>query len=334
MSEANLTPAARGAARGAIIAAICISLLILLLWIAEVSTLVSLGDSDAAGNGLAEAYAGFEIILLWGLLVVLLVVAGINGAMPWPAAAAGVVLIPASGVAAMTALGLLADHNAPPFLWPIVTPALVPPLVVVFAFWTLIPQLRSTVPAGITAGTAWGITLLLCVCVWPMADIRHRAEQREADVQVRLATDYANMPPNAPLWDWAPFLQTRNDIRVGEVLQRISKLDRRQSDAEVMLDRGDFPLRYLGYMELDPTPVICDKARNLLRRRVQPLVLKVANSRPYTDIADDVAAALAAMQWLTGHGCPCAAEAQAWETMANAYRDTNFDVVELKELHQ
>jgi hypothetical protein len=334
MSEADPIPGARGASRGAIIAAICISLLILLLWMAEVSTLANLGDSDAAGNGMAEAFAGFEIILLWGLLVVLLVVAGINGAMPWQAAGAAVILIPASGFAAMTALGLLADHNAPPFLWPIVTPALVPPLVVVFAFWTLVPGLRSTVPAVVAAGLAWGVTLLLCICLWPMADIRHRAEQREADVQVRLATDYANKSPNAPLWEWAPFLQTRNDIRVGEVLQRISKLDHRQSDAEIMLDRGDFPLRYLGYMELEPTQAICDKARNLLRRRVQPLVPKVANSRPYTDIADDVAAALAAMQWLTGHGCPCAAEAQAWETMAKAYRDTNFDVVELKELHQ
>ncbi len=334
MSEADPIPAARDASRKAIIAAVCISLLILLLWIAEVSTLSSLGDSDAAGNGMAEAFAGFEIILLWMLLVVLLVVAGINGAMPWQAAAAAVVLLPASGYAAMTALGLLADHNTPPFLWPILTPALVPLLVVVFAFWTLVPGLRSTVPAVVAAGAAWGVTLLLCVCIWPMADIRNRADQREADVQVRLATDYANMSPNAPLWEWAPFLQTRSDIRVDEVLQRIGKLDHRQSDAEIMLDRGDFPLRYLGYMELDPTPAICDKARNLLRRRVQPLVLKAANSKPYTDIADHVAAALAAMQWLAGHGCPCAAEAQAWESMANAYRDTNFDVVELKELHE
>ena len=326
--------AARGVPRGVITAAICISLLTLLLWIAEVATLTSLGDSDAAGNGMAEAFAGFEIILLWGLLVVLLVVAGINDAMPWHTAVAAVILLPASGFAAMTALGLLADHNALPFMWPVVTSALVPPVVVAFAFWTLIPGMRGTISAGVAAGTAWGVTLLLCLCLWPMADIRHRAEQHEADVQDGLARDYANMSPTAPLWEWTPFLQTRNDIRVGEVLQRISKLDRRQGDAEMMLDRGDFPLRYLGYMELDPTPAICDKARYLLRRHVQPLVLKVANSRAYTDIADDVTAALAAMQWLTGHGCPCGAEARAWETMANAYRDTNFDVVELKELHE
>ncbi len=320
--------------RGAIVAAACISLLILLFWVVEVSTLASLGDSDAAGNGMAEAFAGFEIILLWGLLVVLLVVAGINGAMPWQAAAAAVVLLPASGFAAMTALGLLADHNAPPYLWPILTPALVPPLVVAFAFWSLVPQLRSAIPAAVAVGMAWGVTLVLCVALWPMADIRSRAEQHEADVQAKQADDFANMAPDAPLWQWTPFLQTRNDIRVGEVLQRISKLDRRQGDAEVMLDRGDFPLRYLGYMEIEPTPTICEKARGLMRRQVQPLVLKVANSKPYTDIADTVAAALSAMQWLGGHNCSCIAEAQAWETMANGYRDTNYDVVELRRLHE
>lgn len=333
MSEADTVPAVR-ASRGAIVAAVCISLLIALLWIVEVSTLSSLGDSDAAGNGMAEAFAGFEIILLWVLLVVLLVVAGINGAMPWPAAAAAMILLPASGFAAITALGLLADHNTPPYLWPIATPALVPPLVVAFAFWTLVPQPRGAIPAPVAAGLVWGVTLLLCVSMWPMADIRGRAEQHEAAVQAKQAADFANMAPDAPLWQWTPFLQTRNDMRVDEVLQRIGKLDRRQSDAEVMLDRGDFPLRYLGYMELDPTPAICDKARGLLRRQVQPLVLKVANSKPYTDIADTVAGALSAMQWLAGHNCSCSAEAQAWETMANGYRDTNFDVVELRQLHE
>ncbi len=99
-----------------------------------------------------------------------------------------------------------------------------------------------------------------------------------------------------------------------------------------MLDRDDFPLGYLGQFCLDPTATICDKARALLRRQVEPLVLKTPNTKPYADIADAVADAVAAMEWLVGYGCSCETESRAWETMANGYRDTDFDVVRLAEL--
>jgi hypothetical protein len=45
-----------------------------------------------------------------------------------------------------------------------------------------------------------------------------------------------------------------------------------------------------------------------------------------------VSDALAAMSWLVGYDCSCNAESSAWESMARAYRDTNFDVVSLREL--
>src|SRR5262249_42731813 len=45
-----------------------------------------------------------------------------------------------------------------------------------------------------------------------------------------------------------------------------------------------------------------------------------------------VAAALAAMKWLVGYGCACGAELHAWESMAELYRDPNFDLYELAEL--
>jgi hypothetical protein len=99
-----------------------------------------------------------------------------------------------------------------------------------------------------------------------------------------------------------------------------------------MLERGDFPLGFLGRIDLAPTPAICDKARALLRRQVAPLVLQTPKSKPFSEIAWPVANALAAMRWLVGHDCSCDDESQAWEAMAKGYRDTNFDVVELREL--
>ena len=99
-----------------------------------------------------------------------------------------------------------------------------------------------------------------------------------------------------------------------------------------MLDRGDLPLGYLGRFDLTPTPTICDKARALLRRRVATLVPKTPNSRPYTDVGRQVADALAAMNWLVGYECSCDAESQAWQSMAEAYRNPGFDTVELARL--
>jgi hypothetical protein len=318
----------------AIIAGTVISVLILLVWVVQLATLSDLGRSDAAGNALGEAFAAIEIIVVWTLLAALLIVCGVAGRMPWPAALAAVVLLPASGFAAVTALNLLADHRAPPFLWPIITPALVPPIVVGFGFWTLLPAMRATIPAGVASGVAWGATLILCVVIWPMVQVREHVLEREADLRAKWAEDFANLAPNAPLWQWTPFLDTRDETRQGAVLQGIRKLERRQAETEIMLDRGDFPLPYLGRFDLDPTPSICEKARALLRRRVQPLVSKAPGSRPYADVADEVAAALAAMKWLVGYGCSCDAESQVWEAMANGYRDTNFDVVELAELRE
>ncbi|HME27694.1 MAG TPA: hypothetical protein VKI44_41295 [Acetobacteraceae bacterium] len=231
-------------------------------------------------------------------------------------------------------MDLLADHNAPPFLWPIVTPALVPPIIVGFGFWTLLPAMRTAIPAGVAAGVAWGATLILCVAIWPMAQVRERVFEHEADLRAKWAADFANLASNAPLWEWAPFLNTRDDTRQEAVLQGIRKLDRRQTDAEVMLDRGDFPLLYLGRLDLDPTPGICEKARALLHRRAQPLVSQTPGARPYADVAEEVAAALAAMKWLVGYGCSCDAESLVWESMANGYRGTNFDAVELAELRE
>ncbi len=162
--------------------------------------------------------------------------------------------------------------------------------------------------------------------------MRNEADDRVAEALEKYNADLAKLPADAPLWEWAPFLDTRNSTKQEELLAHIRTLDRRQSDAELMLERGDFPLGFLGRLDLTPTPAICDKARALLRRQVKPLALQTPNSKPYSEIFWPVANALAAMKWLVGHDCSCDAESQAWETMASAYRDTNFDVVELREL--
>jgi hypothetical protein len=191
--------------------------------------------------------------------------------------------------------------------------------------------LRQAVSPRVASGAVWGAVLAVSLAMAPMADQRRASGEREAVVAARSHADLAALPANAPLWDWTPFLAA-NYSDSDDALNHIRRLDRRQGDAETMLARGDFPMRYLGSFDLDPTPSICDKARGLLRKRVEPLILKTPDSRPYTDIALEVDAAVTAMEWLVGYDCPCNAESRAWETMAKAYRDTNFDVYRLAEL--
>jgi hypothetical protein len=183
----------------AITASIVLSVLMLFVWVLQLATLSDLGRSDAAGNALGEAYAAIEIIVLWLLLAVLLIVCGVAGRIPWPAALAAVVLLPASGFAVVTALGLLTNHDIAPFLWPIVTPALVPPIIVAFCFWSLLPAMRAAIPASVAVGVAWGATLILCVAIWPMAQVREHIFEHEADLRAKWAADFANLALNAPL---------------------------------------------------------------------------------------------------------------------------------------
>jgi hypothetical protein len=306
-----------------------LSALAILVWVLALTTLANLTGSDAAGNGLAQAYAAMELIFLWLLLAAIAILTFIAVGVEPLAALAGYLLIPASGVVAVMTIGLLAEPDVRPFLWPIAIPALIPPLII--GYCIALPHL-GTKPARIAALGLWCAVVAVCLLLWPLNKSREVAEAREAAAQQKYDADLAKLAPDAPLWAWTPFLATRNDLKQDEVVYRIRKLARRQSEAEIMLDRGDFPLGFLASFDLTPTPSLCDKTRRLLMKRVGPLVLATPQSKPYADIAEAVADAVSAMDWLVGMGCSCDKESLAWETMAKAYRDTNFDVYRLAEL--
>jgi len=312
---------------GAITGAIVLSALIAPLWVLSLATLASLGNSDAAGNAIGEAYAAIQIIVLWSLLTIMTVIAGIKGAAPKAAAAAALVIVPASGFVAMAAADLLARAHLSPHLWPIVIPAAIPPLVVIWCFLALRSRMASIALAALPA-----MMLAVCVLIQPLSLMRRAVDTAETARLEKYDADLARVPAGAPMWEWTPFLDTRDDTKRAKVLDSIRSLEQRQGQAETMLDRGDFPIAYLGFFDLDPTPALCDKARRLLLRQVEPLVLKTANSRPYRDIAGQAADAVAGMSWLVGYDCSCDAESIAWESMAKDYRDFNFDVYRLAEL--
>lgn len=317
---------------GAVVFAGILCIPALLFYALQIATLASLTGSDPAGNAYAQAYAAIELIFLWGLLGGLTLIAFFKGDMPRPAAVFAFLLVPLSAIVSFQVLDLLTRPAQAPYLWPLIIPVAIPPLVVAYCFWALLPELRARIPATPASSVVWGLVFLLCAAIVPFDKVRNAADDRDAVVLEKYEAGLAGLPADAPLWDWAPFFNTRNETRLGEMLKHIATLDRRQADAELMLERGDFPLRFIGRLDLTPTPALCDKARALLRSKVAPLVLAVPESKPFRAIAGDVYDALTALKWLIGYDCDAAAEAKAWETMANGYKDTNFDVFELREL--
>jgi hypothetical protein len=205
-------------------------------------------------------------------------------------------------------------------------------LIVAWGLFALSAARLRARTSGVVAGVLLAAIAAVCITIWPLSQMRKHVDDRETARLQKYDADFAALPANAPLWDWTPFLNTRDGTKQHKVLAGIRKLDQRQAQAETMLDRGDFPLGYLGAFDLDPTPALCEKARGLLRRRVAPLVLTDARSQPYRKIDDQVSGALAAMSWLVGYGCSCDAESRAWETMAKAYADPSYDLHHLAEL--
>ncbi len=140
------------AAPVAIVVSIGLGVLALMFWVLALATLSDLVGSDAAGNGYAQAYAAIEIIVLWGLLALIALIAGVKGAMTWPSAIAAAVLIPASGIVTFEVLELLSRPSLPPFLRPLVIPAAVPPLVLAVSYWALIPPLHTVIGPRLVGG--------------------------------------------------------------------------------------------------------------------------------------------------------------------------------------
>ena len=311
---------------------IALSVLALIVYAVVLSLLGGLAASDAAGNAYAQAYAAIGLVVLWLLLFIIVAIALVKGAAGWPVVTAAVVLLLASGIVSMVAMGLLASPRQPPYLWPIVIPAGVPPLVIAFSFWLLLPGLRDALPALAVVPAVWGLVFVLSAAIVPLAQMRESYKESIAAARARTEAAYADLSPNAALAELLPFMGAFYGDREIELNKRIRALPARQRDVEEMLARGDFPLRYLNQLELDPTPSLCDKARAQLRQQAAALVLKPGDSKPYAVIAQPMSDAVSAMKWLVGHDCSCDAESLAWEQMASAYAGTSYDIFELKRL--
>jgi hypothetical protein len=311
-----------------------LTVIALSLWVFLVATVANLTTSDPAGNGLAEVYAVFTSFGLWALLALILIIAGIRGAMSARSIVCAVVLLPGSCIAAFAAIQILKDASGS--RWTIVVPALAPPLLLVYAAWLYLPAARAMASPQLADGFTWGMLLLLAAAPWPkILQDRHEAriataeantewEVRRAqeieDKREKLRAHFKRLGPDSPLWEWVNVVASDSEMRE-QAWKGIRKLARRQADAEMMLDRGwSFPILELPNLALEPTAGLCERARSFLRQRAE--ALHGSEPLPYTVVAPRIEIYLPAMRWLVENHCNCASDLRAVEDAIRACPDS------------
>jgi len=305
------------------------------LWMGLIPSVLHPNSSDAAGNGMAEAFEAIYAILIWIMLAILLIIAGVKGEMPAWARALAVLLVPASGVAAVAAGAIIPGLRTlgVDARWLVIVPVLAAPLLVFYALWAYYPSIRATIPAGVAGGVVWGLVAILSVVPWPMMSYKSRADAEFRAAWAKKADEvkarFEKLTPESPLWEWLPFL---DDYRYqNETMNHIRASATRQSDAEAMLDRGDYPLGRTGQLELDPTPEFCGKLYAYLEKKEQSLRLAVPQSKSVPSIAPEINGAITAMIWLHDNGRDTRALGAAYFATVNTYKgDLGWDGVQLR----
>jgi len=146
-------------------------LLLLLLAVAGVLYVLMLANAlyQPSGGGEAGIAAAIEALFLtaglWIVLAIMIVVGAVTGTMPgWAGGLAGV-LVPASGIANVTAVDMCSRHMP----WAIVFPVLLAPLIAFYAFWAALPQLHAALPAERTSVAVWASVFVLSVATFVLA---------------------------------------------------------------------------------------------------------------------------------------------------------------------
>jgi hypothetical protein len=121
-------------------------------------------NSDGAGNGLSYSFAMLFAIGLWALLGGVMLYATLRGVVPAGGRLAALLLIPASGTAAVTAINLIRIRAGGGV--PLLVLVLAPALIAAYAVWALVPSVRSLAGPRAATVVVWGGVALLTLLPW------------------------------------------------------------------------------------------------------------------------------------------------------------------------
>ena len=297
----------------------------------------SLGDapnSDAMGRGLAVAFGAMFGAVLWLVLAVLLIIAGMKGRMPLWARIAAVFLLPLSGVAAAMAADAYAnrDYSA---IW---VPALLPPLIALYALWARLPSLHARVSPVVASAVLGGAILFLTAAPLlrsaippprdPAAEARaeaqekervEREEQRALAALKREETEFTALGPDSSMSDYFPFLNSNRFSK--QALAGVRAVKNRQAEAISLLQSKPLVnLAGLWQYNLEPTPEPCRAYGDALAGTASSITKAVPN---YLGSAIDLEWQLPNVKWLTGARCNLDQPLTALEANLRAVADSS-----------
>ena len=316
------------------IATILLLLLAAVLYAPMLACFIDAPNGDAFGRGLALAYGAILAGLLWLVLAALLTIAAVQGRMPLWARVGAAVLWPLSCVAVWMAGDAhgAGDRSA---IW---VPALLPPLIALYALWARLPVLHTVFRAGVTSAVLGGaiafLTLAPLVAATraalpdPARDARlaeaARANEERMAMEAKAARDreeaqFASLGPDSALADYLVYLSS---MAYGErALAGIRQVKNRQADATLLLQQGHIAdLRELSHFDVAPTSELC-QAYGAALGGAAGNVTKARSD--YLIAATDLELQLTNMKWLIANRCDLGQPLGLLETNVRAVADSD-----------
>jgi hypothetical protein len=259
-------------------------------------------------RGLDELFRGLLrgllIVLLWIVLAILVFRrSGNSQKMPPQALVAAAILLPLSGVAAIYATDLYASYAG----WAIVVPALLPPLIALYAMWMRLPVLHAALSAKIINAATWGAILVLTIAPLRLSVIDKRIyaegeperqrqreaylaanerqaqrneqfrEREKADAREPAIARFQALTSDSSLSDYLDALDSYtyyalDEADHDETLAKGRRIKSRQADAVALLKEGRIRrLEELWNLDIEATPAVCAAYRDALRHEVAEL---------------------------------------------------------------
>jgi hypothetical protein len=264
------------------IGAIVLLLLAAVFWAGMMGSLSDYPNTDAAGRGMALAFAALFGIALWLSLAGLLIWAAARGTLKGWATLGAVLLVVLSAIAASSA----ADLYGLRVEWALAVLALLPLLVALYAFWPRLPVagLVVVLSAAPLAASTMGLGR-------PSPQDQVRQEQQRLDDEAarrKLAADFAKLGPDSSLADYLSFVSGDYSLEARDGMRKVRT---RQADAVALLKAGRIgDLAGLLEYDIEATPELCAAYRMAIARNGQ---LDLKAQRPN-------------LEWLNGEGCDLA----------------------------
>jgi hypothetical protein len=304
------------------VGAIALLLLACVLYILMLAAIIGMPGGDPGGYGgegrlaaaLSELYALVVGGLLWITLAGLLTIAALNGEMPRWAMIAAIVLYPLSGIAALAAGDLSYSY---PGGWLVLVPALLPPLLALYAMWARLPTLHAVLRPDRTSAALLGAVGVVIVATLPLAYVdellfparlaRQQAQaetliaEREAEwtkLKQEDAAKFQQLTPDSPLRDYLnPQTMPPDDAGYRQALDGARHVTRRQIEAVALIEEGKVRwLKDLAELDLQATPALCDAFDAALRK-------DATQEGPNWNVGEELERQLPNMKWLVAEHC-------------------------------